>query len=131
MQQTTIAEEREDPDLSVPVHQSRDDSVMADAPPEANPVSASPIPPPVEKDDDVQVTGSQFVQQPDTSSVLAKIVSDIKPAEKSKVSVPNTGSLENLDFSSLLQEYTQNRRREDNIIEILKKKYEVSLLLCP
>ena len=71
------------------------------------------------------------MKQPDTSSVLAKVVSDIKPADKSKVSIPDTSSLENLDFSSLLQEFTQSRRREDNIIEILKRKYDVSFLFYP
>ena len=81
---------------------------MADVPPEVNPTVVSPIH--ASKHDDVQVTDSQFVKQPDTSSVLAKVVSDIKPADKSKVSVLNTSSLENLDFSSLLQEFTQNRR---------------------
>ena len=68
------------------------------------------------KDTEVEITGSRFVEQTDASNVLAKIIADIKPASSSKVSVPDTGSLENLDFPSLLQEFSQNRLREDGIV---------------
>ena len=128
LQQTVIEEEKEDPDLSNPV-QATKDTLIADVLPEDQPASSSPVHAPAEEE--VQVMGSQFVKPPDSSSVLAKIVPDVKPADKSKVSMSGTESLENLDFSALLQEFTQTRRQEDSIIDIPKKKYEVNLLVCP
>jgi hypothetical protein len=124
LQQTVIAEE--DPVLPNLVH-AAEDNPATDMPSENPPVS-SPVHHPVEEE--VQVLGSQFVKPPDSSSVLAKVISDVKPVEKNKVSASDSGSLDNLDILALLQEFTQTRHREDNIIDILKKKYEVKLFIC-
>ena len=125
LQQTVI--EEEDPVLPNPVHAAEDNP--ATDMPSKNPPASSPVHHPVEEE--VQVLGSQFVQPPDSSSVLAKVVPDVKPVEKNKVSTSGSGSLENLDFSALFQEFTQNHHREDSIIDILKRKYEVNLFICP
>ena len=123
LQQTVI--EEEDPVLPNPVHVA-EDNPATDVPSE-NPAS-SPVDHPVEEE--VQVLGSQFVKPPDSSSVLAKVMPDVKPVEKNKVSASDSGSLDNLDISALLQEFSQARHREDSIIDILKKKYEVNLFIC-
>ena len=79
LQQTVI--EEEDPVLPNPVHVA-EDNPATDVPSE-NPAS-SPVDHPVEEE--VQVLGSQFVKPPDSSSVLAKVMPDVKPVEKNKVS---------------------------------------------
>ena len=127
LQQTVIEEEREDPVLPNPV-QATEDIPMTDVPSENQSASASPVHAPAEEE--IQVLGSQFVKPPDSSSILAKIVPDVKPADKNKVSTSGSGSLENLDFSALFQDFTQTRHREDSIIDILKRKYEVNLFIC-
>ena len=129
LQETTIEEEREDPDLSLSVHPAAEQTTDADMQPEANPATTSPVHVTAEKDTDVEITSSQFVKQTGGSSVLAKIVVDAKPASSSKISVPEVSSLENLDFSSLLQEFSRIRLREDKIVAMLKKKYEVNFIV--
>ena len=126
LQETTIEDGMEEPDLSLPVHPTVDNSTVPEVRTEANPAVVSPVHVSAEKDAKVEVIWSQFVERTDTSNVLAKVVADVKPATSSKVSIPDTGSLENQDFSSLLQELSQNWLREDGIVAMLKKKYEVS-----
>ena len=57
-----------------------DHSTIADEHPKANPVTASSVHISAEKDTEVEITGSQFVEQTDASNVLAKIIADVKPA---------------------------------------------------
>ena len=125
LQDVTINEEVEEPAAFEPVHKDVDDSTVPDVQTEGNPTVDKPAPSPVEKDVDVEVTGSQFVEQVGASTVLSKIFADTKPAASGKVLVPDLGSLENQDFASLLQEFSQNRLHEDGIIAMLKNKYKV------
>ena len=126
LQDVTINEGIEEPAAFEPVHKDVDDSTIPDVQTEGDPAVDKPAPTPVEKDVDVEVTGSQFVEPVGTSTVLSKIFPEAKPTASSKISVPDLGSLENQDFASLLQEFSQNRLHEDGIIAMLKKKYEVS-----
>ena len=73
LQQTVI--EEEDLVLPDPVH-AAEDNPATDMPSE-NPPASSSVDHPVEEE--VQVLGSQFVKPPDSSSVLAKAILDVKP----------------------------------------------------
>ena len=131
LQYVTINEEMEEPAAFEPVHKDVYDSTAPDVQTGGDPAIDKPVPTFVEKDVDVEITGSQFVERVGASTVLSKIFPEAKPAASSKISVPDLGSLENQDFASLLQEFSQNRLHEDDIIAMLKKKYEVSSsLLC-
>ena len=107
LQQTVI--EEEDLVLPNPVH-ATEDNPATDMPSE-NPPASSPVDHPMEEE--VQFLGSQFVEPPESSSVLAKVIPDDKPVEKNKVSASDSGSLDNLDISALLQEFSQARHQED------------------
>ena len=106
LQDVTINEEVEELVAFEPVLKDVDVSTTPDVQTGGDPVVDKPAPTPIEKEADVEITGSLFVEPVGTSTVLAKVFPEAKPATSSKVSIPDLGSLENQDFASVLQEFS-------------------------
>lgn len=134
---TTVDPVMENPEMKNPV--------VTDVTAEAADMTTMDIDPSIQKpasplknlakdmDDDVVFVSEQQTLQPSTSSVLAKITDDVKPAMRQHDKDPATQikprNYEEMSLAELQQEYdsrvAQHRKSEEEIIDAMKKQHEV------